>query len=156
MSKDEKIYLTKEALDDFKKEYRELMQVRRPEAVERVAETRVPGEMEENTDHIQAKQDLAFIDGRISELEEVISKAVLLSIEHTKHESVNLGCEVTVKTSKDEKIFQVVGEWEADPIKRKISHESPLGQALIGKKVGDIVEVKAPAGTIVYTITKIA
>jgi len=123
--------------------------------LERVSETRVLGEMEESGDHVQAKEDLAFLDGRLAELEEIIAKAVLIDEGHSNCTNVNLGCLVTVQSHEGEKVFQLVGEWEADPMNKKISHESPLGQALIGKKVGDEVEVDAPAGRLVYKITQI-
>lgn len=155
MVNDEKIYLTQEALENFKKEYQVLVEERRPMAIERVAETRTLGEMEESTDHIQAKQDLAFVDGRIAELEEIINKAVLIDEKHANCQNINLGCRVTVRANGETKIFQLVGEWEADPTNQKISHESPLGQALLGKRVGEKVEIEAPVGKIVYTIIEI-
>ena len=155
MISEDKVYLTHEALEDFKKELEAMTQTRRPRAIERVAETRVPGELEENSDYIQAKQDLSFIDGRIVELEELVTKAVLIDEGHQSCKIINLGCRVTVKANGEKKVFQLVGEWEADPASQKISHESPLGQALIGKKMGDEVEVEAPAGKIVYTIVSI-
>lgn len=155
MIAEEKVYLTSRALENFKKELQDLVQNRRPKAVERVTETRVPGELEENGDYIQAKEDLSFIDGRISELEGIVAKTVLIDEGHDNCQAVNLGCLVTVKADGEEKVFQLVGEWEADPENKKISHESPLGQALFGKKIGEQIEVDAPAGKIIYTIVKI-
>lgn len=152
---DEKVYLTKEALENFKKEFESLVEERRPLALERVAETRVVGELEENNEHIQAKQDLAFVDGRIAELEGIVAKASLIDEGHKNCQSVNLGCLVTVRGNGEKKIFQLVGEWEADPLSAKISHDSPLGQALLGKKVGEKVEIEAPVGKILYTILQI-
>lgn len=155
MNTDEKVFLTQGALEEFKKEYVLLTQTRRPHALERVAETRVLGEMEESTDHIQAKEDLAFVDGRITELEEIIGKAVLIDDGHKNCTNVQVGCRVTVDSKSGQKVFHLVGEWEADPTNKKISHESPLGQALMGKKIGDQVEVDAPAGKLVYMIVEI-
>ncbi len=152
---EEKIYLTHEALENFKKELQDLIQTKRPQAVDRVAETRVPGELEENGDYIQAKEELSFIDGRIAELEGIVAKTVLIDEGHVNCQTVNLGCLVTVKINGEQKVFQLVGEWEADPENRKISHESPLGQALFGKKMGGKIEVEAPAGKIIYTIVEI-
>lgn len=152
---EDKVYLTKKALEDFKKEYEALVGERRPRALERVAETRVVGELEENSGHTQAKEDLGFVDGRIAELEEVIAKASIIDDEHKSCQCINLGCRVTVRGNGERKIFQLVGEWEADPISQKISHDSPLGQALLGKKVGDKVEIEAPAGKIIYTVLRI-
>lgn len=150
-----KIYLTPEALENFKKEYQSLTEMRRPRAVERISESRVLGDLAENSEYTQAKQDLAFIDGRIAELEGVFVKAVLIDKGHKSCQKVDLGCRVTVELKGRKGVFQLVGEWEADPASQKISHESPLGQALIGKKVGDKVEVEAPVGKITYTILSI-
>lgn len=94
------------------------------------------------------------MDGRINELEEVINRAVVVGKKRQCQE-VALGCQVTVKARTKEHIFHLVGEWEADPIEKKISHKSPLGQSLLGKKVGEKAEVDAPAGRIVYTVVKI-
>lgn len=152
MLDDTKVYLTQEALDHFKKEHQDLIEARRPKAIERVSETRVIGDFVENTEHTQAKEDLAFIDGRIEELEEVFGRAVLIDKGHKNCKSVNLGCRVTLKTAKKKDVFHLVGEWEADPTNRKISSESPLGKQLVGSKVGDKIEVEAPAGKLVYTV----
>jgi len=152
---EDKVYLTREGLENLKKEYESLTKVRRPLAVERLQATRVVGELVEDGDYTQAKQDLAYIDGRIAELEEVINKAILISEDKGSHKQVGLGCRVTVDFSGKKGVFYLVGEWEADPLQKKISHESPLGRALLGKKVGDKVEVEAPAGKLTYTILDI-
>lgn len=153
--KPEEIYLTREGRDELQKEYVALTEQRRPRAVERLADTRVIGDMEENSDYSQAKQDLSFIDGRIAELEEVLGRAKIVTKSHSTCKQASLGCKITVKVGKEKQIFHLVGEWEANPAQQKISHESPLGKALIGKKKGEKVEVEAPAGKIVYTILKI-
>lgn len=152
---DDKVYLTSEALSAFKSEYEDLLKFKRPEAVNRVSETRVPGDLSENNEHTQAKQDLAFIDGRLSELDEIFSKTELIDEGHKNCQEVGLGCKVLIKVNNQKHTFHLVGEWEADPVSKKISSDSPLGQALIGKKVGERVEVEAPAGKIVYKILKI-
>jgi len=153
--KPEDIYLTREGRDELQKEFEALTEQRRPRAVQRLADTRVIGDMEENSDYSQAKQDLSFIDGRIAELEEVLGRAKIVSKSRGSSNQVGLGCKITVKVGREEQVFHLVGEWEADPAQKKISHESPLGQALIGRKKGDKVEVEAPVGKIVYTILKI-
>ncbi len=153
--KPETIYLTRDGHQELKKELEVLTEQRRPHVVERLAETRVIGDMEENSEYSQAKQDLAFIEGRIAELEEVLGRAKVVSKSHGGCDQVGLGCKVTVKGGKKEQAFHLVGEWEADPAEKKISHESPLGRALMGKRKGDEVEVEAPAGKVVYTILKI-
>jgi len=151
----DKIPITKEGLKGIQEEYDKLVSVKRPDAVKRVAETRTIGDLTEDNEHTQAKQALSFVDGRISELGEVIKNAQIISQGSKKHKQVNLGCQVTVTGGGKTLIYHLVGEWEADPTEMKISHKSPLGQSLLGKKVGEKVKVEAPAGKIVYTIKKI-
>lgn len=149
------VYLTKEGLEHLKKEHQSLIEVRRPTTVERLANARSAGDLTENSDYTQAKQDLAFIDGRIAELEEVLGRVQIIDKGHGKCKQVGLGCKVKVKVAGEEHVFHLVGEWEADPNLKKISHESPLGKMLLGRSVGDKVEVDAPAGKIFYTILEI-
>ena len=151
----DKIPITKNGLEELKKEYDELVKIKRPEVVERLASSRKIGDMAEENEYTQAKQELAFIDGRITELEEVISKAIFIDEGHGKCQEIILGCKVTVKNASKEHVFHLVGEWEANPAEARISHQSPLGQSLLGKKIGEKVEVEAPAGKVVYTIIKI-
>ncbi|MEK7532951.1 MAG: transcription elongation factor GreA [Patescibacteria group bacterium] len=147
------VVVTKEGLDALKAEYEELTNLKRPEAVTRLATAREQGDLSENSEYTDAKQNLAFIDGRIAELEEVLH-GVKVVTSHTNGQ-VNVGCKVTLHINGKKEEFTVVGEWEADPQAKKISHESPLGKALMGKKVGDKVEVEAPAGKIHYKILNI-
>lgn len=152
-----KIYLTKEGLEDLKKEFEQLSKVKRPDVLERVSQARSMGDLSENAEYVAAREELSFIDGRIDELEELIKQAVLIQETHTKgNGAIKLGSTVTVHIKGKKEVFTVVGEWEADPHEKKISHESPLGKALIGKKVGEKVEVQAPAGTVVYTIASVS
>lgn len=148
-----KIYLTKEGLEELKKEYEELTKTKRPEILDRVSAARNMGDLSENAEYTVAKEELSFIDGRIDELDELLKQAVIISNNHSS--TIKLGSTVTVNNGKDTEIFTVVGEWEADPHEKKISHESPLGRALLDKRVGDEIEVEAPAGKIKYTIKSI-
>jgi transcription elongation factor GreA len=150
-----KVFLTQEGIDNLKKELQNIVEVRRPYTVERLTNARNAGDLAENSDYTQAKQDLAFIDGRIAELEEVLSRVEAIKEDNKKHDIVGLGCRVKVEVNGDENIFHIVGEWEADPNSKKISHESPLGKVLLGRKKGEQVEVDAPAGKIIYTILEI-
>ena len=149
----QKVLVTREGLTELKKEHDELVQSKRPEAVTRLANARGQGELTENSEYTAAKQDLAFIDGRIAELEQVLHEAKVVSSHSRK--KVDVGCKVTLTIKGKKEIFTIVGEWEADPAQKKISHSSPLGQALMGKKPGDHVEVEAPAGKILYKIVHI-
>ncbi|HEX8931871.1 MAG TPA: transcription elongation factor GreA [Patescibacteria group bacterium] len=151
---DKKVYLTQKGLDDLKKEHEELVKTRRPEVVERLAAAREMGDLSENAEYSAARDELAFIDGRIEELEMVLKQVVVIEGNHG-NKIINLGSQVTVKVAGKKEVFNLVGEWEANPMEKKISHESPLGKALMGKVVGDEVEVEAPAGKMIYTIVAI-
>lgn len=150
-----KIPLTKEGLEKLKKELDTLVNLKRPEVVERLASSRKTGDMTEESEYTQAKQELVFIDGRIDELQEVLNRVMMIDEGHRNCQEIKLGCKVTVKNASKEHIFHLVGEWEADPSVAKISHQSPLGQSLLGKKIGEKIEVQAPAGKVIYTIIKI-
>ncbi len=148
-----KMILTPEGLKELSVEHEELVHNKRPLAVTRLSDARSLGDLSENSEYAAAKQDLAFIDGRIAELEEITRSAKVVST-HGKS-MVDVGCKVTLHVNGKKDAFTVVGEWEADPKEKKISHESPLGRALMGKKSGDSVEVEAPAGKILYKILHI-
>lgn len=146
------IQLTQEGYNKLKSELDDLVARKRPLAVERLSHARSMGDLAENNDYHQAKEALEFIDGRIAELQAVLAKALVVRIRGSKRTEVIFGAKVKVGTNGSQHVFHIVGEWEADPKEKKISHESPLGKALIGCKVGDKVEVKAPAGKIEYKI----
>lgn len=154
MSGFQKIQLTKSGLEIIKKELDELVNTKRPKIVERLSNARNQGDLTENSDYHNAKEELEFLDGRISEIEGVVKNCQIVSV-GSKSGSIAVGTKVTVKTNGSTHLFHIVGEWEADPIQKKISHTSPLGQALIGRRVGDKVEVAAPAGKITYEIVSI-
>lgn len=151
-----KIYLTKKGFEDLQKEYDDMLEKRRPEVVERLSSAREMGDLSENAEYTAAREELAFIDGRLEELEELLKQAELIKDDNHKTQAVDLGSQVIVKIGDKKETFTVVGEWEADPVEKKISHESPLGKALIGKSVGDEIEVEAPAGKMVYKIVSIS
>lgn len=150
------IKLTKEGYEALKKELSQLVEEKRPGLVDRLSFARQQGDLTENSDYTNAKEELEFLDGRIAELENVIKTALIVD-GNTNHKSdgVEVGTTVTVKVDGGKHIYEIVGEWEADPINQKISHQSPLGQALVGKKVGEKVEVEAPAGKVIYEILAI-
>jgi transcription elongation factor GreA len=156
MSKDKvnKIQITKQGLIDLKKELGELVSTKRPKLVERLSNARAQGDLTENSDYQNAKEELNFLDGRISELDGVIHNAEVVTGKNNNGE-IAVGAEVTLKTQDEKHVYYIVGEWEADPVSKKISHNSPLGQALVGKKKGEKAEVEAPAGKVVYEIMSI-
>jgi transcription elongation factor GreA len=147
--------LTKQGLEALKNELEQLTGIKRPKLVERLANARSQGDLSENSDYQSAKEELEFLDGRIDELTDVIKNAAVVPSVKGGNGGIGVGTRVTVKVNGTKTIFDIVGEWEADPINKKISHESPLGTALVGKKVGDKVEVEAPAGKLQYEILAI-
>ena len=151
------VYVTKDGLLELKHELEELNRVKRPEVLDRVAQARSMGDLTENSEYTAAREELSLIDGRIEELSEIIKRANLIEENHKggKKALVQLGSVVTLSVNGKKEQFNLVGEWEADPKAKKISHESPLGKALIGKSLGDKVEVEAPAGKMVYIIVSI-
>lgn len=145
--------ITSTGLDQLQAELTQLTTTRRPQLVERLSIARSMGDLSENNDYQSAREDLSFVDGRIAELEELIKNSKV--VKPAGNTQVGFGHSVKVVINGQPVVFQIVGEWEANPAQKKISHASPLGQALIGKKIGDKVEVSAPAGKVVYTIVSI-
>lgn len=149
-----KIFVTKEGLEELKKEFEMLSKTKRPEVLERVSQARAMGDLSENSEYTAAREELSLIDGRIEELSEILKNVEIIK-EGGNGKSVQLGSTVIVSVGNKKEEFALVGEWEADPHNKKISHESPLGKALIGKNVGEKIEVEAPAGKIAYTVVSI-
>jgi transcription elongation factor GreA len=149
------IYLTKDGLEELKSELDELKNTKRPDAITRLAAAREKGDLSENAEYTTAKEEVDMLDGRIEELEEIIARAKTIRNVKSGGKKIRLGSKITVTIKGKPHVFTLVGEWEADPKEKKISHDSPLGKALIGKKEGAEVEVDAPAGKIMYKISKI-
>ncbi len=146
-----KIQLTVNGLKALKNELNELITVKRPFLVDRLSNARAQGDLSENSDYQNAKEELGFLEGRIDELTDVIKNAKVVS-DSGNSNLVGMGTKVTVRVNGVKNTFEIVGEWEADMLKRKISHTSPLGSALVGKKVGEKIEVEAPVGKLVYEV----
>jgi transcription elongation factor GreA len=149
-----KIQITQKGFSDLQREHDQLVNSKRPRLVERLERARNEGDLSENSDYINAKEELEFLDGRIEELKSVLDHAEVISCGKSNG-TVQVGTKVKVQIDGEETDFEIVGEWEADPVSKKISHESPLGKSLMGKKVGEEVEVEAPAGKITYKIKSI-
>lgn len=150
----EKIQFTATGLAEIKNELEELKGKKLTSAIERLSRARDFGDLSENAEYHAAKEELAFIEGRIEELEGLVMRAEVVG-NKSKGGAVDIGCKVTLTLKGKEHTYEIVGEWEADPLKKKISHTSPLGLALVGKKKGETVELEAPAGKVVYQIKKI-
>lgn len=152
-----KIYLTEEGLVQLRHEYDDLAKVKRTEVLERLTQARSMGDLSENAEYTAARDELSFIDGRIEEIEDLLKQVSIIHDDAPKSgkKKIQLGSSVVLHHHNKEEAYTVVGEWEADPMEKKISHESPLGKALLGKGIGEAVEVEAPAGKILYKILNI-
>ncbi|OGJ43073.1 transcription elongation factor GreA [Candidatus Peregrinibacteria bacterium RIFCSPLOWO2_01_FULL_39_12] len=150
--------VTKEGLDKLKEELDQLRDVRRREVAERIKEAISYGDLSENSEYEEAKNEQAFVEGRILELEEKVKHAKIITEQH-KTKSVQLGSTVHLvnltKKKDDPEVYTIVGSTEADPFTGKISNESPVGNALLDKQKGEIIKVSVPAGAIEYQIVKI-
>jgi len=152
------VYLTPEGFKALEEELEYLLTVRRQEVAARLHDALGEGELIENAELEEARREQAFLEGRIIELEEQLRKAEIISKPTGDNGVVSLGNTVLVRedgVEADEE-YLVVGSAEADPRKGRISNESPLGRALIGKRVGDNAVVQAPAGDIVFEIISIS
>lgn len=148
-----KIQLTKEGLEKLKKEYKELKKIKRPKAVERLQKARAMGDLSENSEYTAARQELNFIDGRLAELEAILSQAEI--IEEKGGSGVQIGDKVVLEFEGKDLEIELVGDFEADPSSNKFSIDSPLGKAILGKGEGEEVEVQTPMGEKKYKIVKI-
>ena len=151
------VLLTADGFESLKKELDELKNVKLLGVISRVAKAREDGDLSENSAYQFGKQEQEFLEGRVEELEEILSKATLIikSDKSAKNSQVDVGCQVTVTINSKKQTFSIVGDWEAKPAEKKISGNSPLGKALLGKKVGEKADVDAPAGKLTYTIVAI-
>jgi transcription elongation factor GreA len=150
----EKIPMTAEGLAPLKEELHQLKAVERYAIIKAIAEAREHGDLSENAEYHAARERQSFIEGRISELEDIISRADIIDLSKLSGKTVRFGASVTVSdVDSDEEItYQLVGPYEADLKKNKISVQSPLGRALIGKTIGDTAEVTAPGGGKAYEV----
>lgn len=150
--------LTKEGLDKLKVELDLLKNTRRREVAERIKEAISYGDLSENSEYEEAKNEQAFLEGRILEVEDKIKHAKIITENH-KTKSIQLGTTVHLQnlTKKNDEleVYTIVGSTETDPFVGKISNESPVGNSLLDKQKGDTVKVMVPAGTIEYKIVKI-
>ncbi len=148
------IQLTEKGLEALKKELEQLLKVKRPALVDRLSNARSQGDLSENSDYQNAKEELEFLQGRIEELQLVIKNAKVVK-DTNNGKNVGVGTKVTIRVNGVKNTFEIVGEWEADMANKKISHASPLGSALVGKKIGEKFEVEAPVGKILYEVVAI-
>ncbi|MGI8829525.1 MAG: transcription elongation factor GreA [Candidatus Limnocylindria bacterium] len=147
------VYLTAGGLDKLTTELHGLITVDRPRVAARIHEAKLDGDLSENAEYEDAKQEQSFLEGRIATLELQIRNAAV--IEKANGDSVGIGSKVVIKGGDGEETFTIVGSAEAAPREGRISNESPVGVALMGHRKGDKVVVNAPAGPIEYTVVRI-
>ncbi len=152
------VLVTKAGLDKLKTELKEFQEVRRKEVAARLKEAIAYGDLSENSEYEEAKNEQAFVEGRIVELEQMIANAKIITDDKRGEDTVQIGVTVTVQnlTENDApETYTIVGATEADPMAYRISNESPIGSAILGKAKNDVVKVKVPAGVFEYKILKI-
>jgi len=147
-------YLSREGLEELKNELDEMTNVRRAEVAARIHDAKEHGDLSENAEYEDAKNEQAFVEGRIQTLQALIKNATLIDENHSS-DHVQIGSTVTVDGEDGEETFTIVGSTEARPSNGRISNESPVGRALLGRKKGDKVVVHAPAGDMTFAITNI-
>lgn len=150
----DKYYLTKERLEELRQELQKLKTVRRLEVADHLRRAKEYGDLSENAEYVEAKEEQRQVESRIYELEDLLKRAVIIK-KKKGSETVQIGSRVTAEKDGKSVEYTIVGVSEADPAKGKISNESPLGRTLLGRKVGDSVEIMTPVGKVIYHITKI-
>lgn len=149
-----KFILTKEGLAQLKQEYNELVTVKKPQITKRIQRAREFGDLSENSEYDAAKEEQSLLEHRIVHLEEILNKVQIIE-PAPKGDFVVIGSTVVVEVDGEVDEFTIVGTVEADPAKKKISNESPVGEAILGAKVGEVIEVVTPIVRAKYKILKI-
>jgi transcription elongation factor GreA len=153
---DKPVFLTPEGRAKLEAELKHLREVRRPEVAERIRAAKEFGDTDDNAEYEEAKNEQAFVEGRILTVEKLLAHAVAINADHNLHDTVRLGSIVTVINDDGEtEQYTIVGSAEVDPQHGKISNESPVGRALLGKRIGDVIEVTIPAGSLRLEVSAI-
>lgn len=151
------VYLTAEGLEKLTTELNQLITVERPRVANRIHEAKLDGDISENAEYEDAKQEQSFLEGRIATLEAQLKNAqVIPATSGNGDGKVGIGSKVVITGSDGEETFTIVGSAEASPREGRISNESPVGVALMGSKKGDKVTVQAPAGPVTYTVVSVS
>lgn len=152
--KKKKIYLTKEGYQKLQEELNELLNIKRPQVIAKIKEAREYGDLSENSEYDQARTEQSFIEGKIREIQDILKNAVIIE-KNNNTEVVQLGSTVVLESEDGEDVYTIVSTSEADPLSGKISEESAVGKALLGKKVNEKVIIEVPSGTLEYVIKEI-
>ena len=147
MNENKEIFLTKEGLNELQEELKDLKENKRPEVINQIKEARAQGDLSENAEYHAAKDKQGQIEARIKEIEYLIDNATLISNTKSSTSKVGSTVEIEYVEDKETETYQIVGSTEADPFENKISNESPIAVAIIGKKVGDVVSIESPNGS---------
>lgn len=150
---DKPFYISKEALNELKKELEYLQFTKRREVADRIEKAKELGDLSENAEYADAKDEMSFVEGKILELRDKVNRAVI--IEHKKSDIVEVGSKVTLICNGEERVYRIVGPDEANPPEGKISNETPLAEGLLGKGVNDEVEIEIPAGKLKCVVKKV-
>lgn len=155
--KEKEVILTVSGLKKLENELEHLKSVRRREVAERIRQAIDFGDITENSEYEDAKNEQAFIEGQILTLEKMLRNARVIDAEDVDTDEVSVGAAVRLQDQQDgsEITYTIVGSMESDPAANKISNESPVGRALLGRRVGDVVQVQVPAGVLTYVIKEI-
>jgi transcription elongation factor GreA len=157
MEEDNVTYLTADGIKKLQEELEHLVSVRRPEIARQIADAKADGDLSENAGYEEAKNTQAFVEGRILTIKNLLSTAVLISL-NGSGDTVDVGTSVTIRDIEygDEETYTIVGSAEVDPQDGRISHRSPIGRALMGHRRGERVEVETPGGMVGFEIVSIA
>lgn len=147
-------YLTQEGLEQLRAKLEDLKKRQRPEMIGRLEAAKALGDLSENAEYHEAKDSLSFIEGEIREIEMKLNDFEIIE-DSQKGGKIGIGSTIVVEVKEKEKTYQIVGSSEADPAGGRISNESPLGSAFLGRKKGDVVSVQAPTGEIEYRIVDV-
>ncbi|MBU1019557.1 MAG: transcription elongation factor GreA [Patescibacteria group bacterium] len=158
---DDYIYVTKQGLKELEEELEYLQKTKRKEVASRLKEAISYGDLSENSEYEEAKNEQAFVEGRIFELEDQIKRSKIISDSQKSGKTISLGSKVVVKLIKagsegETEEYTIVGSTEADPMASKISNQSPVGAALMGHGAKAVIDVKVPAGKVQYKILKVS
>lgn len=152
----DKTYITQEGLENLREELKLLKTEKRKEISERIQEAKELGDLSENAEYTEAKEEQGFVEGRILDLENIIKNVEVIREDFVKSDIVEVGCTIKVQTNGNKNDYRIVGSSESDPKKGWISNESPLGRAFLGKKLGETVPVKTPKGELQFKILEIS
>ena len=152
----EDTYLTREGEDDLRRELRRLIETRRPALAQKLKDAVAQGDLKENADYHDAKEQLGFIEGRVQHIENILQTAIIVDETGSSNE-VQIGSTVVIQEmgTDDNEEYRIVGSAEANPRERKISQKSPIGSALLGKSKGNKITVETPGGDIRFKIVDI-